>query len=200
MKLCFEGMVIYVWEGVYPPSEDTFLLMDHVKLKGGELVLDVGTGSGILAVKCALEGCHVVGVDIKRKSILNAKFNAKANGVLEGVELVCSDAATSFRELCGFNVILVNPPYLPSTGNPELDLPEWDGGPEGISMALRVVDDAGRLLGEGGRLYMVASSLSKYETLVSRLQSMGFNVTIKARKKLWWEELILLEAEKFASR
>ncbi|MHC1636830.1 MAG: HemK2/MTQ2 family protein methyltransferase [Candidatus Nezhaarchaeales archaeon] len=198
MKLCLNGITIHVWNGVYPPSDDTFLILDNVKLNGKELVLDVGTGTGILAIKYALEGCHVIGLDINKKAIYNALFNAKINNVLDRVELICSDAASSLRSYCDFDVILMNPPYLPSTGHPDIDEPSWNGGPNGISLTLRIIRDIDRLLAKDGRLYFIASSLSKYGTLISKLTSIGFEVSIIAKKKFWFEELFLVEAKRNA--
>ncbi|MHC1601180.1 MAG: HemK2/MTQ2 family protein methyltransferase [Candidatus Nezhaarchaeales archaeon] len=198
MKLCLNGITIHVWNGVYPPSDDTFLILDNVKLDGKELVLDVGTGTGILAIKYALEGCHVIGLDINKKAIYNALFNAKINNVLDRVELICSDATSSLRSYCDFDVILMNPPYLPSTGHPDIDEPSWNGGPNGISLTLRIIRDIDRLLAKDGRLYFIASSLSKYGTLISKLTSIGFEVSIIAKKKFWFEELFLVEAKRNA--
>jgi len=192
-------MIIYVWNGVYPPSDDTFLVLDNVKLNGKEFVLDIGTGTGILAIKYALDGCYVIGVDISKKAVRNALLNAKINNVLERVQFVCADTILSFRHRCEFDVIVMNPPYLPSTGNPGIDEPLWNGGPNGISLTLRVIKNIDELLAENGRLYFIASSLSKYDTLISNLTSMGFKVSVIAKKRFWFEELFLVEARRNAS-
>ncbi|MCS7140109.1 MAG: methyltransferase [Candidatus Nezhaarchaeota archaeon] len=199
MKLHLYGMTIHVWDGVYPPSDDTFLILDNVKLSGKELVLDVGTGTGILAIKYALNGCHVIGVDISKKAIRNALFNAKVNYVSNSIELLCSDAVSSFRDHCNFDVIVMNPPYLPSIGHPSVDEPSWNGGPNGTSLVSKVVKEMDMLLHNRGRLYFVTSSLSNYIALMSRIKSMGFDASIMAKKKFWFEELFLVEVKRCAS-
>lgn len=193
MKLIFDDMVIYVWEGVYPPSDDTFLLLDNLSLRGIQRVLDVGTGTGILAIKCALEGCYVVGLDVSRKAIRNAKFNAKLNNVDHLTCFLCCDATTSLRNQCKFDVILMNPPYLPSTGDPRIDEPSWNGGPDGTSLIVRVISDLDRLLDENGKLYFVASSLLNFKKIMSKLEIANFISAIVAKKKSWFEELFLVE-------
>ncbi len=200
MKLAFEDMIIHVWEGVYPPSDDTFLLLDNLNLSGGEYVLDVGTGTGILAIKCALRGCHAVGIDVDKKAIRNAKFNAKINSVDHLTCFLCGDVTTALRDGCNFDIVLMNPPYLPSSGDPRVDEPLWDGGPDGTSLIMRVIEDLGKLMSEDGKLYFVVSSLSNVARVVSRLEVAGFKVTILAKRKLWFEELFLIEVKKcFAS-
>jgi len=189
-------MVIYVWEDVYPPSDDTFMLLDHLNLSGEEYVLDIGTGTGILAIKCALRGCYVVGIDVSRKAVRNAKFNAKINDVDHLTCFLCCDATTALRDECDFDVIVMNPPYLPSTGHPCIDEPLWDGGPDGTSLISRVIDDLDRLLDKNGRLYFVISSLSDFAKIISKLKVAGLNPAILAKKRLWFEELFLIEVKK----
>jgi len=196
LKFVFEGMVIHVWEGVYPPSDDTFLLLDNLNLNGRERVLDVGTGTGILAIKCALRGCYVVGIDVNKKAVRNAKFNAEINNVDHLTCFLCGDATTALRDECGFDVVVMNPPYLPSTGDTRIDEPSWDGGPNGTSLIARVIDDLDRLLSENGKLYFVVSSLSDFTKIISRLELANFNSTILAKKRLWFEELFLIEVKK----
>lgn len=196
MKLVFDNMVIYVWKDVYPPSDDTFMLLDNLNLSGGEYVLDIGTGTGILAIKCALRGCYVVGIDVSRKAICNAKFNAKINNVDYSTCFLCCDATTALRDKCDFDVIMMNPSYLPSTGHPCIDEPLWDGGPNGTSLISRVIDDLDRLLNKNGKLYFVISSLSDFAKIISKLKVASLNPIILAKKRLWFEELFLIEVKK----
>lgn len=196
MKITLNDVVIYVWRGVYPPSDDTFLVLDNLKLDGGELVLDVGTGTGILAIKCALRGCYVIGIDINKRAVYNARFNAKVNNVEGSTSFLCSDATSSLRDKCEFDLMIMNPPYLPSTGLLGIDDPSWNGGPNGVSLILNVINDFHRLLSKDGKLYFVVSSLSRYDRVLSSLKTMNLQPTILAKKKLWFEELFLVEVRR----
>lgn len=194
--MVLDDMVIYVWKGVYPPSDDTFLILDNLKLDGGELVLDIGTGTGILAIKCALKGCYVVGIDISRIAVKNARFNAKVNNVEKLSNFLCCDATSALRDECEFDVVLMNPPYLPSTGHPSIDDSSWNGGPNGTSLTLKVIREAGRILNKRGKLYFVISSLSDYGSVLSLLRIMDFQPKVLAKKKFWFEELFLIEVRR----
>lgn len=196
MKVVLDDMVIYVWRGIYPPSDDTFLILDNLKLNGGEFVLDVGTGTGILAIRCALKGCYVVGIDVKRAAVKNAQYNAKVNSVEKLTSFLCSDAISALRDMCEFDVIVMNPPYLPSTGVTSMDDPSWNGGPNGTSLVFKVIKEVHRILGKRGKMYFVISSLSNYSDVISLLRIMELQPTILARKKLWFEELFLVEVRR----
>ncbi|MEM4576768.1 MAG: methyltransferase [Candidatus Nezhaarchaeales archaeon] len=193
MKLSFDNMVIHVWEGVYQPSDDTFMLLDNLKLNCGELVLDVGTGSGILAINYALSGCYVVGIDVSKVAVRNAQYNAKINKVEERTAFLCSDVTSALRDNCEFDAIIMNPPYLPSTGDPRIDEPSWSGGIDGTSMILRVIKDVYRVLSKNGRLYFVTSSFTENDKILSTLKSTNLQYSILAKKRFWLEELFLVE-------
>jgi len=71
---------IEVDEGVYPPSEDSYLLLQYLDI-GKEKMLEIGTGTGIIALHAAKKGADVTAVDKNGKAVSNALRNAKANGI-----------------------------------------------------------------------------------------------------------------------
>ena len=66
---------------VYPPSDDSILLIESLDVREGERVLEVGCGSGVVSIHCARNGCDVTAVDINPRAVGLAKRNAAANGV-----------------------------------------------------------------------------------------------------------------------
>jgi len=113
-------------EGVYPPSEDTELLLESMKIHSGERVLDMGTGSGILAIEAARRGGVVTAADISETALECSQKNAERNGV--EIQCILSDL---FENVNGaFDVILFNPPYLPKEdwSSREKGDRTWDGG------------------------------------------------------------------------
>ena len=130
-------MRIVTLPGVYPPSEDTFFLASFIEERNvkSKRVLDVGTGSGCLAVLVSLKGAHVLATDIQPRAILNARLNARLNGT--PISLRLSDL---FENVNGtFDFILFNPPYL-SPWEEASDV-SWDGGWRIVKRFLEEVED-----------------------------------------------------------
>lgn len=113
-KLLFKGYVFFVDEKVYWPAEDTFLLAENMKVKENDVVLDMGTGCGILAVLAAENAKKVVAVDINPYAIKCAEKNAEINGFEEKIEFRLGDLFRPIRSNEKFDLIVFNAPYLPS--------------------------------------------------------------------------------------
>jgi release factor glutamine methyltransferase len=147
-------------------------------------VLDVFTGSGALAVAAALEGAReATAVDISVRAVLNARLNALLNGVR--VDALRGDlfAPVSGRR---FDLILANPPYVPSES---AMLPRrgrsraWEGGIDGRALLDRVCAEAAGHLTPGGSLLMVHSSLSGETATLNALASRGLEPEVLARRR-----------------
>lgn len=156
----FMGQEFHVEPGVLCPRPDTEILCEEAlrHVKPGSRVLDIGTGSGALAVSIArLAGdCTVTAADVSDTALRVAKDNAKANGAQ--VRFVKSDC---FSALSGetFDVIVSNPPYISAEEmrtlmpevrrEPELAL---FGGEDGLDFYRRISREAGAYLAPGGVL------------------------------------------------
>ncbi len=91
-----------------------------------------------------------------------------------------------------FDLIICNMPYLASE---EIFDVATDGGPEGVGIPIKIIKSVKNCLKLGGKFLFVSSSLSNYQKLVDLTKKEGLDVEIKAKKKLFFEELILLEAK-----
>jgi|Deesub1362A_J573_1020465.scaffolds.fasta_scaffold00109_20 release factor glutamine methyltransferase len=180
-----------VFPEVYPPSDDSFLLAENFEVKRNMSVLDMGTGCGIQGIVASNEGAAVTACDLNKKALYCAKYNAELNGV--EIKLVLSDLFSSIEGL--FDVILFNPPYLISDSQEPTDLLKkaWDGGAGGREVIDRFLFEVEDYLSKNGRIFLVQSSLNDLARTLSLIKEKGFNATVKAEKKLFFERLYLLD-------
>lgn len=180
-------MRLLIVPGVLRPLSDGRLLatkMRELGLASGARVLDMFTGSGALAVAAEQAGAsEVTACDLSRRATLNARLNAAINGVR--VEVVRGDL---FAPLAGrrFDLVLANPPYVPSTAaelpraGPEL---AWEGGIGGRAVIDRFCAEVEAHLMPGGSALIVQSSLTGEKQTVQLLQATGLSVSIVARER-----------------
>ncbi len=147
---------------IYEPAEDTYLLLDNIKC--GKKVLDMGTGSGIIAIECAKQGAKVVAVDIDEDAVKRLKkIAADKNLNIQAVQ------SNLFENVEGkYDTIIFNPPYLPGNAENIKDL-QWAGGGEyGDEIILRFLDEAKNYLDENGEIYIVLSSFNRLDLVFSK--------------------------------
>jgi release factor glutamine methyltransferase len=151
---------------VLVPRPETELLVERaLALPGGRdrplRILDLGTGSGAIAVTLAAElpAAEVTAVDVSPAALLVAERNAIAAGVAARVRLVASDWTAALDPEARFDLVVSNPPYVPSAEiaglapevqrEPRLAL---DGGVDGLDAYRRLVAEAARVVLPGGTL------------------------------------------------
>ena len=156
MKLDTE-IRIEVAEDVYAPSDDSLLMISAIHPVQGHLVLEIGTGSGIIALHCAKAGCEVIAVDISQNSLDCAKNNAEINSL--AVKYIQSDL---FSNITGkFDLIIFNPPYLSGQDAEVLavnDKRQLIGGEEGHEISVQFMEQAIHHLTVNGRIYLLTST------------------------------------------
>lgn len=150
--------------GVYEPGDDSFLLVRAAEVQPGEEILEVGTGTGIVALHCARAGARVTATDINPAALGCAEANAERNRLQ--LKVLQSDLFSAVEGR--FDAILFNPPYLPSDSQSSTSWLEkaWDGGPEGIAVVSRFLREAETHLKPHGRLYVVLSSFGSLPQLL----------------------------------
>ncbi|MFC8088462.1 HemK2/MTQ2 family protein methyltransferase [Streptomyces sp. NPDC057301] len=171
--------------GVYPPQEDTDLLVDALldePLPDGADVLDVGTGSGALAIEAARRGTRVTAVDVSWRAVCTAQLNAWMARL--HVRILHGNLFTPVRGQ-SFDLILANPPYVPApdTGRaPHGAARAWDAGRDGRLVLDRICLEAPALLRPGGVLLVVHSALSCPGRTVSHLRDAGLKASVTRRR------------------
>ncbi|OGW80541.1 MAG: protein-(glutamine-N5) methyltransferase, release factor-specific [Omnitrophica bacterium RIFCSPLOWO2_12_FULL_44_17] len=159
----FREVMIEVGEGCLIPRPETEILVGKAceklkKMPGKTAVLDVGTGSGNIAISLAKEcsNVSVIATDISMEALRYAKENALINGVRDRIQFIQTDLWQGIEGI-RFDMIVANPPYLGRAELNELQ-PELvfepvialDGGYDGIDYFQRIVYGATGFLKVGG--------------------------------------------------
>jgi release factor glutamine methyltransferase len=165
----------------YPPSEDTFFIVDNIKDEKGNFALDVGSGSGYLTKLLTENFSFVVGTDIN-SDVLRCQTYKTDN-------LVCCSGSDALK--IKFDFVVCNLPYLATDGI--LDV-ATDGGIGGFEVPKKIFDSVIENMAENAKFIFVTSSLSNYQKLIDYAQKLGLKTRIIAKKKLFFEELILVES------
>jgi methylase of polypeptide subunit release factors len=172
-------------------SERFAEFIDHLDLKGKH-VIDVGTGTGIMALAAARAGAkYVVATDINPNAALNATENARANGWGDRVSGVCSNLLAAFAPRPLFDVILSSPPK--HAGEPR-DLTDrgWHAGPAYRDVAA-LFDQARQCLKPDGGLYVMVSSDPDLDLFGRLIDKAGFRARLAHEYSIFIESFIIYE-------
>lgn len=178
---------------VYPPSDDSILLIESLDVIPREKVLEVGCGSGVVSIHCAKNGCYVTAVDVNPRAVELARRNSVANGT--DIRVLESDVYGNVDGV--FDTIVFNLPYLP-VDEEGLLAKAWSGGPDGLGPLPRLLEGAPDHLVPGGRVVVVVSSLTEPRALEEALE--GYEIRTIGEQRLFFERLSVLEIRGFAQR
>ena len=169
---------------IYSPAEDSFLMLEHMEIPKGSRVLDMGTGSGILAAEAAKVAKEVVAADINSAAVEGLRKQAIPNIIPLHSDL--------FQKVEGmFDLILFNAPYLPGEEDSI-----WSGGEKGREIIEKFLKNAGDHLSPGGKIDLLISSQTGIDETMELFRKYGFNPIRVAKKSLFFEFLILIRATK----
>lgn len=179
----FMGLDFHVNESVLIPRPDTEVLVEYViqfcKARANKArtnknsvnenlrILDIGTGSGAIAVSLAkyIKNSQVTAIDIDNSALVTAKENAVIHGVEDRIDFLKGDLFAPLmnedgepKNSFGFDIMVSNPPYIPWNEIKELKsqvkdyepLKALDGGEDGLDFYRRLAHDAPMFLNKGG--------------------------------------------------
>lgn len=176
---------VWTLPGVYAPQHDSHLLAEAMRGEGvvpGMDVVDLCTGSGILALQAARMGARVTAVDIGRRAVLTARLNALR--ARRHLTVRRGDLTAPLRG-ARFDMVVSNPPYVPA---PELLPPRcgtaraWDAGLRGRALLDRVCDAAPSLLRPHGVLLLVMSAICDPPAVIDGLERGGLRAGVRDRR------------------
>jgi len=188
----YYGLELRLHPQVYEPAEDTFLLAENLVVRPGQTALDVGTGTGIIALLMAKEADFVLGVDVNPTAVELSMKNAELNGITNA-EFRLSDL---FENVSGkFNVITFNAPYLPGEPEEPIDL-ALVGGENGREVLDRFIGEVRDYLKPNGTVQIVQSSITGLERTLELLRRNGLKPQITAKKHVFFEDIVLINASR----
>lgn len=196
----FYDLVFEVGEGVLIPRPETEELVARVAADAlpGARILDVGTGSGAIAVSLAksVAGADVVAVDISDVALEIAARNAVNNGV--DVTFVKADALADMSHLGVFDIVVSNPPYIPQSDIVEMSRNVVDFEPhtalfvdddDALCFYRSIAQNSLTMLREGGGLYFEIYEQFGAQ-IAAMLEQMGYRDIVVAKDIFGKERMV----------
>lgn len=161
-EMGFMGLKFFVNKNVLIPREDTETLVEAVLecCNPKENILEIGTGSGCIAVSLAkLASTNITAIDISSKVLRMAKQNAQLHDV--NVKFIRANIFSKMN-LGEFDILVSNPPYIPTRTIEELqpEVKEYepfvalDGDEDGLKFYRRIAEIARKLLNKDGKIFL----------------------------------------------
>ena len=189
--------IINTDDNVYIPAEDSYLLADNLEIESDQSVLEIGTGSGIVAMYASRLTDKITVTDINFDACELARKNFEDNNI-ENIEILFGNLFEPVENR-KFDVILFNTPYLPTEDGDVIDDTlnyAFDGGLNGRKVIDLFLDEVGNHLNDGGIVQLIQSSLSGNEETLEKLDKLGFIAEIKESEHFFFEDITLINAYK----
>jgi release factor glutamine methyltransferase len=173
---------------VYEPSEDTFLLLKAAlaETKPTDSVLEIGCGRGIICRHIAPKVRAILATDINPHAVRMARES--------DIPTIRADLFKGIK--AKFDLIIFNPPYLPTSDEERID--GWlnfalDGGQSGRETIKRFLDELEGHLAPGGRALLLISSLTGPIEVENMAAAKGWHLALVASEKHFFEELCVVK-------
>ncbi len=192
---------------MYNPREDSFLIQKHIKAfcksDSNFSVLDLGTGSGMLALEASKYAKSVTASDIDenvikelkknlkgliKKEKQNPKFYAGISLNINSIKFIHSNLFLKIKNK--FDLIIFNPPYIPTKKN-ETRFTDLDGGKNGTEIIKRFLKQAKQFLKKEGKILLLTSSLNKNVTKL--FDKYHYTYKLLDEKKFFFEKIFVWE-------
>ena len=167
-------MDLVVGPETFRPSTVSKLLADALSVKEGDIVVDAGCGSGILAIVAAkLGAAKVYGVDAARDTVEVASENAQRHGVADRIMFFEGDLFEPLPPDVKADVVIGDVSGIPDE---IASASGWfpsglAGGPSGAELPMRMLTEARRVLAAGGRMFLPTGSLQDENSILERARS-----------------------------
>ncbi|PRC92510.1 methyltransferase [Solimicrobium silvestre] len=167
------GKEFRVYPGTFLPFADSHPLVNNFHINPGESVLDVGTGSGVIAIFACYKGAgRVVAVDVNPSAIRSAKYNVRQHGFEHVVEVKQS---CLFQQVGQdqFDVITANLPFRIKPAHDIVAQSQWDTD---FKTNTGFFTEVGKYLKPNGRIYFSQANFGAIKEIKALAKAAGFSV------------------------
>jgi len=181
--LFYEGKIFWLSPSVMEPKYESFFFEEHIKIKNGDAVLDLGTGTGFLAVLLSPKAKKVIATDISPSAIKCARINIFLNKADDKITVLQGNLFEPAKNE-KFDLIVTNPPQMPTPPEnkrhwDELSLAD-DGGTDGRVIVDEILYNVKNFLNPGGRFQMVHLGVIDVKKTMRILKNEGLKCCITA--------------------
>ena len=168
----YEGLKIIQKPNLYCFSSDAVLLANLVKASRKDTIVDLGTGSGVIAILALAKtkANKAIGFEIQKEMASLAKRNVSINNLQDKIEIINDDIKNAFNYLNkeSVKVVVCNPPYFKATSGVSSDVKEIaTSRTESTATLEDIIKVASGLLNYSGKLYMIHKSERLSEVLTT---------------------------------
>ncbi|MET0696599.1 MAG: 50S ribosomal protein L11 methyltransferase [Acidimicrobiia bacterium] len=180
-------------EHTFAPTTISTLVADTMDVKEGDVVIDVGTGTGVLAIIAAKLGAsRVLAIDNSPEVEEVGRANAEAHGVADRIEFHQGDLFDPLDEDVAADVIIGDVSGVPDS---LAEVSGWfpdgkGGGPRGSELPIRMLREAVRRLRPGGRVFLPTGSLQDETAILDAARALYDKVAARAEKMIPLPSLI----------
>ncbi|AWR99434.1 HemK2/MTQ2 family protein methyltransferase [Metallosphaera hakonensis] len=164
----FIGFKLCINENVYEPAEDSELLASILDINEGEIVVDLGSGSGILGLVAKRMGGKVISVDVNPFATEATLCSAKVNSI--DIDVINCNVLDCLRVI-SIDALIFNPPYLPVDERSSWIGYSWSGGIGGVEVLSKALREI-----KARKYYFVYSSFSDEEIIYELLNEEGLEI------------------------
>lgn len=186
-----DGKIIYLTTDVFSPKFTVTpkFVADNLKLRSEWSILDMGTGSGYIAIRAAEKVRKVTAVDNNPSAVRCAKINVTLNRLNQKIAVYRSDLFSNLKNKV-FDSIIFNPPYFP--GEPKNPLQEAWLNTSPQKLIMKFTEQARNHLFNSGYIQLGYSSLGPLEKAKKIIEDKGFKLIKEVSKKTIWETISLM--------
>lgn len=194
VELFYKNYVLDIPKDVYYPSDDTYLLLNtlekELKNKKFKSSLEIGTGNGLLSLSIYDQVTDLTLVDINI-NVIHHIIGIKKKYNLNKINIIQSNLFEKISKK--YDLIIFNPPYVPSESFDDLTT---DGGKEGSEIIFKFLNKLYDFLEDNGVCYLLISSLNNKNKIFKKIKENNLEYKILNSKRIFFEDLITLKIKK----